>query len=244
MGYIRGGQIADDWEQFLAAGGHRGIDAVDIHHYPRMRPPEFIEELLEDLNRRMERHGGRKPIWLTEYGYYADDDPWAVPMPNSGFNRPLRNEALQCAYAVRWATLCLANGVDKIFYHAGTCDGVNRDSLQGVFFEYAGQPHAIYAAQAVMSHLFTTSCRFARKLSLGDGVRAYQFRDGPRGFAVVWAPAGVKAKPVALANERLMAWDIMGRPQKGRTFTPGGTPVYVVGEGVDDEAFAAGMERR
>ena len=76
--------------------------------------------------------------------------------------------------------------------------------------------------------------RWEGKLSLGDGVRAYQFRDGPRGFAVVWAPAGVKAKPIALANEKLVAWDIMGRPQKGRTFTPGGTPVYVVGEGVDD----------
>ncbi len=172
------GPIEGDFEQFFAAGGHKGIDAIDIHHYPRLRAPEFVEELLEGLNKQMERHGGRKPIWLTEYGYYADDEPWAIPMPNSGFNRPLRSESLQAAYAVRWATMCLANGVDKIFYHAGTCDGVNRDSLQGIFYEYAGQPHKIYAAQAVMSHLLTPTGKFVKRLKLGEGVKGYLFRDG------------------------------------------------------------------
>ena len=243
IGYLRSGQIEGDFEKFFAAGGLEGVDAVDIHHYPRMRPPEFAEELLEGLNAQMDRHGGRKPLWLTEYGYYADDEPWAVPMPNSGFNRPLRSESLQAAYAVRWATIMFANGVAKIFYHAGTCDGVNTDSLQGIFYEYAGQPHKIYAAQAVMAHFFTTACRFVTKLSLGEGVRAYLFRDGARRFAVVWAPAGAKPGKIALADDKLQLWDLMGRPQKARAFTPDGTPVYVVAEGISDEAFAAGMKR-
>ncbi len=241
IGYLRAGQIADDFEQFFAAGGHKGIDAIDVHHYPRLRSPEFVEALLEGLNAQMERHGGRKPIWLTEYGYYADDDPWAIPMPHGQFNRPLRSEALQCAYAVRWATLCLANGVDKIFYHAGTCDGVNADSLQGIFFEYDGQPHQIYAAQAVMSHLLTTGCRFVRKLPLGEGVRACLFRDAARCLAVVWAPRDAKPQTVRLANDKLELWDLMGRPQKARAFTPDGTPVYVVADGLTAEAFAAGL---
>ncbi|MFW6164363.1 MAG: hypothetical protein ACODAJ_16460 [Planctomycetota bacterium] len=242
MGYVRGGQIEQDWEQFLAAGGHEGVDTMDIHHYPRIRPPEFIEPLLVTLGEQMARHGGRKPLWLTEYGYYADDAPWAVPLPHSRFNRPLRSEALQCAYAVRWAALCFANGVDKILYHAGTCDGVNRDSLQDIFFEYAGRPHAVYAAQAVMSHLFTTSCRFVRQLSLGEGVRAYLFGDEGRSFAVVWAPAGARPRRVAVQDQRLAVWNIMGRPREGRTFTPDGTPVYVVGDGVDAETVAASLK--
>jgi len=240
IGYLNDGQILDDWKQFLDAGALEVIDAVDIHHYPRLRPPEFIEPLLEKLNAEMDEHGGRKPIWLTEYGYYADDEPWSVPLPNSGFNVPLESEQLQAAYAVRWATIMFAGGVDKIFYHAGTCDGLNRDSLQGIFYEYAGQPHKIYAAQAVMSHLFTPTCQFAKRLALGDDVKAYLFRDGQRTVAVVWAPTA-KPGPIRVESDKIQLWDIMGRPQRPRRFTPSGTPVYLVGEGLSDEAFGAAL---
>ncbi len=242
IGYLNDGQILDDWNQFLDAGALEVIDAVDIHHYPRLRPPEFIEPLLEKLNALMDRHGGRKPIWLTEYGYYADDEPWAIPMSNSGFNIPLESERLQCAYAVRWATIMFAGGVDKIFYHAGTCDGINSDSLQGIFYEYAGRPHQIYAAQAVMSHLLTPRCALVKRLDVGEGVKAYLFRDGRRAFAVVWAPAGAKPKPVRLNGDKLQLWDLMGRPQSVRKFTPTGTPVYILADGLSDEAFEAALE--
>ena len=241
IGYLRDGQILDDFAKFFEAGGLEGIDAVDIHHYPRIRPPEFAEPLLEGLNALMDKHGGRKPIWLTEYGYYADDEPWAVPMPSSGFNRPLASESLQCAYAVRWATLMLANGVDKVFYHAGTCDGVNSDSLQGIFYEYGGQPHKIYAAQAVMSHLFTPACRFVKRLALGQGAKGYLFRDGGRLVAVVWAPRGVRPKPIELGDNRLRVWDIMGRPQKAGRLALSGTPLYVLANGVSVDAFVGAL---
>ena len=240
IGYLNDGQILDDWKRFLDAGALEVIDAVDIHHYPRLRPPEFIEPLLEQLNAQMDEHGGRKPIWLTEYGYYADDEPTSVPLANSGFNVPLESEQLQAAYAVRWAAIMFAGGVDKIFYHAGTCDGLNRDSLQGIFYEYAGQPHKIYAAQAVMSHLFPPTCKFAKRLALGEGVKAYLFRDGQRTVAVVWAPTA-KPKPIRLGSDKIEIWDIMGRPQSSRQFTPSGTPVYLIGEGLSDEAWEAAL---
>ncbi len=240
MGYLRGGQILDDWKQFLDAGALEVVDAVDIHHYPRLRPPEFIEPLLAKLNAEMDAHGGRKPIWLTEYGYYADDEPTSVPLPHSSFNVPLESEQLQAAYAVRWATILFAGGVEKVFYHAGTCDGLNRDSLQGIFFEYAGQPHKIYAAQAVMSHLFPPTCRFAERLALGEGVRAYLFRDSRRTVAVVWAPTG-QGEPIRLQGDGLRLWDLMGRPLPGHEFTPSETPVYLLGEDLSDEAFQAAL---
>lgn len=242
MGYISEGQIMKDFEEFFAAGGLAACDAVDIHHYPRIRPPEFIEPLLEQLNALMDKHGRRKPLWLTEYGYYATDTPWIVPLPHHDFDTPLPSERVQAEYAVRWATLCFANGVEKIFYHAGTCGGINDGSLQGVFFEYGGQPRRIYAAQAVMAHLFTPTCRFAKKLALGEGVRAYLFRDGQRHICVVWAPKGSKPRPIRLAEEKLVLWDIMGRPQKARDFTPSGDPAYIIAEGMtDDAAFEAGI---
>jgi hypothetical protein len=240
IGAISEGQIMEDFRQFFAAGGLAAIDAVDIHHYPRTRPPEFIEPLLEKMNALMDQHGGCKPMWLTEYGYYADDAPWAVPMPHQGFNRPLRSEALQCAYIVRWTALCVANGVEKIFYHAGTCDAVNRDSLQGIFYEFGPAPHKVYAAQAVLAHLFPPTSRFVHKLDRGDGTRAYLFQDGKRLVCVVWSHGGAR-RPLRLADDGLVLWDIMGKPLEARTFTPSEMPVYVIGNGVSVERFVAGL---
>lgn len=232
IGGIAGGGMSRDWLEFVEAGGLAPIDAVDIHHYPRIRPPEFMEEMLREFNKMLDEHGGRKPIWLTEYGYYADDDPSTVPMEYSEFDIPLENERLQAAYVVRWNVIMLAGGVEKIFYHAGTCDGVNRDSLQGIFFEYGGQPHKVYAAQAVMSRLLPPGCRFAESLPLGEGVRAYRFQDSQRALLVVWVPSGARARPVELRDDRLEALDLMGRPLAGKTFTPNEYPVYVAGQGV------------
>ncbi|MCR4415820.1 MAG: carbohydrate binding domain-containing protein [Thermoguttaceae bacterium] len=229
IGGIGDGQMLDDFKAFFAAGGLEAADAIDIHHYPTLRPPEFLEGPLARLVAAMEQHGPRKPIWMTEYGYYADDEPWAVPMPHEGFNRPLPSEQVQAEYAVRWAVIALAGGVEKIFYHAGTCGGVNSDSLQGVFYEYGGQPHKIYAAQAVMAHLLAPTMKFQRRLPLGEGVRAYLFGDGKRFVAVIWAPRKVKPKPIRL-GAKAEVLDLVGRRVETRQLTPSGTPVYVTGE--------------
>jgi len=131
----------------------------------------------------------------------------------------------------------LARGVEKIFYHAGTCDGLNRDSMQGIFYEYGGTPHKGYAAQAVMASLFTPACRFVKRLDMGEGVRGYLFRDGERLVACVWAPSGAKPRPLHLANDRMQLLDLMGRPQSARQFTPDGTPVYIVADGMGESEF-------
>lgn len=240
IGALHAGQIMDDFEKFFAAGGLAAVDAVDIHHYPTIRPPEFVEDLLVKLNGLMDKHGGRKPIWLTEYGYYADDEPWSIPLPRHGFDNPLPNEQIQAEYAVRWATLMLANGVDKVFYHAGTCGAINRGSLEGVFYAYAGAPKKIYAAQAVMASLLTPATQFVKRLPLPGEMRGYLFRDGPWAVAVIWAPSRSKPTPVRITNDKLILWDLMGRPQSARQFTPSATPVYVMGE-LSDAAFAAAL---
>lgn len=243
IGYITEGQILDDFGKFFAGGGLEAADAIDIHHYPGIRPPEFLEGLLEKLNALMDKHGRRKPIWLTEYGYYADDDPATVPLPNHGFDKSVGSERLQAEYAVRWATIGLAGGIEKIFYHAGTCHGLNGDNMQGVFFKYGGQPRRIYAAQAVLAQLLTPTARFVKQLALGDGTKTYLFRDGERLVAVAWSTGRARPATVKLTDPRLQLWDLMGRPQPDRQFTPTGSPVYVVAEGVSDETFAAALRR-
>ncbi len=237
IGYLREGETMEDFEQFFAAGGLDACDAIDIHHYPRIRPPEFIEAPLARLGSQMEKHGGRKPIWLTEYGYYADDQPWAVPIANSGFDSPLPSEQVQSEYAVRWTTMMLAGGVEKVFYHAGTCDGINSDSLQGIFYEYAGTPHKIYAVQAVMANLFTPATNFVKRLSLNGGARGYVFHSDERAIAVLWSTADATPEPIRLTDERVRLWDIVGRPQPARELTPSETPIYLVAEGTTAEVF-------
>ncbi|HPM79942.1 MAG TPA: carbohydrate binding domain-containing protein [Candidatus Anammoximicrobium sp.] len=237
IGYLSEGQILEDFEKFFAAGGLAAADAIDIHHYPRLRPPEFFEGPLQKLNALMDQHGGRKPIWLTEYGYYADDDPATVPLVHHGFNQPLAGERQQSEYAVRWAVLNFANGVDKIFYHAGTCDGLNQDSLQGIFFEYGGTPHKIYAAQAVMAHFLTPASKFVGRLTLASSIRAYLFRDGDRLVCVVWADHETAAQKIALGSDKVSVFDLMGRPMAGGRFTPSSTPVYVTTDGLTDDEF-------
>lgn len=137
--------------------------------------------------------------------------------------------------------MLFANGVARIFYHAGTCDVVNRDSLQGIFFEYGGEPHMIYAAQAVMAHLFTPACRFVKRLTPGDSIKGYLFRDGTRLVGVVWALPGAAPRSIRLEDKRLRLRDIMGRPGATRGFTPTETPEYIIGDGLPVEAFEAGL---
>ncbi|MCU0980844.1 MAG: endo-1,4-beta-xylanase, partial [Pirellulaceae bacterium] len=242
IGYVSEGQILEDFEKLFAAGGLAAADAIDIHHYPRIRPPEFIEGPLQKLNDLMDKHGGRKPIWLTEYGYYADDDPATVPLAHGGFDQPLASELQQCEYAVRWAVLNLAHGVDKIFYHAGTCDGLNQDSLQGIFFEYGGTPHKIYAAQAVMAHFLTPTAKFVGRLTLDAATRGYLFRDRDRLVCVVWADRDDAAKEITLEGDKVALCDLMGRPQAARRFTPSGTPVYLTADGLTDDEFRAAVK--
>ena len=49
IGGLNDGQIMDDFERFFAVGGLAAVDAVEMHHYPGVRSPEFIEGLAEKL---------------------------------------------------------------------------------------------------------------------------------------------------------------------------------------------------
>ncbi|MGO8752010.1 MAG: carbohydrate binding domain-containing protein [Thermoguttaceae bacterium] len=242
IGGLNDGQIMEDFERFFVAGGLAAVDAVDIHHYPGMRSPEFIEGLAEKLGSLMDKHGNRKPIWLTEYGYYANDEPWAIPATYEGFDSPLPSEQTQAEYAVRWATILLANGVDKIFYHAGTCGEINRANLEGVFYQYGGEPQKIYAAQAVMAHLLTPNCRPVKRLPLAGTARGYLFRDGEATIGILWDPSRGRAEAaIELSDARLKIWDVVGRPQSTHHVALSGAPVYVLGCGQSDAEFEAAL---
>jgi hypothetical protein len=228
--------------EFIKLGGLKNIDIFTLHYYPGRTPPEQLEPWFQRLGGMMDRYGIRRPIWITETAYSADDDPWITPA-NVYLTTPayLASERMQAEYEVRYNTILLANGVEKIFYHAGTGSAINHDNLFTMFLRYGSQPYKSYASQAVQAKLLTPACKFVKRLLPGEPLRAYLFHDGRRAVAVVWAPAGAKAKAVELGGDKLQLWDMMGRPQSARTFTPGESPMYVIGEGTSVEEFDQGL---
>jgi len=92
-----------------------------------------------------------------------------------------------------------------------------------------------------MAHLLTPGSKFVRRLPLDPAVKAYLFRDGRRLVCVVWAVPSERPQLLRLKSPELRLFDIMGRPMPERQCTPGGTPVYVVAEGVSDDQFEAAV---
>ena len=76
----------------------------------------------------MRAHGGPKPVWITEWGCYADDDPPCVPQTvgDATMNRcRWPSERAATEHIVKFTAVGFAHGVRKIFFHAGTCGTIN-----------------------------------------------------------------------------------------------------------------------
>jgi hypothetical protein len=225
-----------DFEPFFLAGGLKSIDVFTLHIYPA-EPPEFIEALLQQLNAAMDRHGGRRPIWVTECAYYADDEPWALPVTNPCGH--LASERDQAAYLVRMSTIFLANGVEKVFFHSGLGSGINHTNPWTMFLRYNGEPYQCYASHAIMARLLSPTCRFIKQIPLEREVRAYLFQDTTRALAVVWTPENAKTAMLRLSRADLQIVDLMGHEHAATSFAPSAMPCYLIGNSLS----AADLEK-
>jgi len=93
-----------------------------------------------------------------------------------------------------------------------------------------------------MARIFPPTCRFIKRLTLGDGLSGYLFQDGEQLAAVVWAVDGFRARTIRLRSEKLRLLDIMGRKQAAPELKASGTPVYIVSEGMSVPAFEAALQ--
>src|SRR5690606_15366164 len=83
---VIGGFSAEPWrytKDFIQSGGLKFVDILNIHNYGGFAPPESFIPEMDSLLSYMDQYGTRKPIWITEYAYYATDDlpwtPWEPP---------------------------------------------------------------------------------------------------------------------------------------------------------------------
>jgi len=255
MGGIGGGPDTLTREA-IEAGCLKHIDIFNIHTYPGGRAPEGFIAAMDRLLARMAERGGRKPIWITEFSYYGDDDPPRRPFIPDGRSwseqRLLAGER-QCAeYTLRFLVVMLSRGVEKVFLHSGASGSVNNPALECCLFRYGGIPRKVFPALAVFTDLVGPAPSFVREAAIGRTGHCVLFSNGSRRIHVLWNPdptnrATVRTEPVASGvrdeppilhtkggapvlrvGRDAVRLDMMGRPLPAGPLLLGPSPVYVI----------------
>lgn len=212
---------------FVKQGGLRWVDVVDLHLYDPPRPMDSYEETFRTYAELMQAHGGAKPVWITEWGCYADDDPPSMPhtVGDQTMNRcRWPSERAATEHIVKFAAVSFAHGVRKLFFHAGTCGPINGSDAGGVLFEYGGTPRKMYAGVAVLTRLLGVPDECVQK-SVRGSQRVYVFRTGGRYVAVAWQEAADE-RPLKLAPQ-VTAFDIMGNELPADRVSLTASPIYL-----------------
>jgi hypothetical protein len=216
-------------KELIDAGAMQCCDALVLHLYPgRMAPEGFIDQT-DTLLQNMDNGGGRKPIWVTEFAYYGDDDAPSRPyVPGQGWaeSRLLADERQCVDYTIRLFALMMARNTKKFFFHAGVGGDVNEPYYDCSYFKYGGAPAKLFPALAVYADLLGDNWRFAKEKRLGDDGFCEGFETGKQSVLVLWQARGQAAVTVPADVTCL---DIVGRPVTARPVTLSSTPVYLVG---------------
>jgi Carbohydrate binding domain len=233
VGGISANLTAGLTRQFVEQGGLQWVDVFDLHMYDPARPAETFEEPFSALEELMRAHGGPKPVWITEWGCYADDDPACLPesVGDATMNRcRWPSERAAAEHIVKFTAVSFAHGLRKIFFHAGTCGTINGPDAGGVLFEYGGAPRKMYPAVAALTRLLGVPEACVKSLH-SDGEHAYVFRTGDKEVAITWCEAG-HSRPLRL-NRAVQACDIMGNSLPASEAVLGESPLYLVSKAPD-----------
>jgi len=175
----------------------------------------------------MEARGQVRPIWVTEIGCYADDDPPTLPFSvgDEAMNRSLRPSEYRAAIdLVKFAAVMGAAGVKKVFYHAGTCGALNENTAGNTFFEYGGEPRKMYAAQAVLSDFLGADWNFVGKWGQDQMLQGFRFQSKGREVVVIWS----RVPTTVSVPQGYQVWDIMGNPSDLSLQEVTDEPVYLI----------------
>lgn len=229
-GYSAPPHMLELYKPMFTSGGLRFCDAVSIHWYPG-EAPEGISASLQRLQDLMRAQGSEKPLWMTEFAYYADDDPDPI---KRGWPSFVESEWLQAVWNMRACVLMLANGVEKIFYHIWPTR-LNSDIGSLIFFEYAGAPRKIAATQAALSYFLGEKPRCVyRAPHFEEDKHLYLFASPPylkqpgrqlTYVAVVWAEGEASAGK-AISGARY--FNCGGTPLTGKSIPIGEAPLFAL----------------
>jgi hypothetical protein len=215
--------------EVIEAGCLDYVDTFVLHTYPGRMPPERFLPQMDELLQLMDEHGGRKPIWVTEFSYFANDDPPADPFIGSGAwpeDRLLADERQGAEYTVRLFAVLMARGVEKVFVHAGIGGEVNKPYYDCPFFKYGGAPAKVLPALAVYTDLMGSKARFAGEGDLGEGAYCMAFETGTQAVLVLWRGEG---ETRIFVPDGVTCLDFMGCTLPDGPAVISSTPIYLVG---------------
>ncbi|MCX8035943.1 MAG: carbohydrate binding domain-containing protein [Candidatus Sumerlaeia bacterium] len=219
--------------EVIEAGILDVVDLFNLHMYPGSRLPESYLPEMDTLLSQMDKHGGRKPVWITEMSYYGADDlprsPFTPSRNNWAEERLLSGERECAELTVRYFVVMLSRGVEKIFIHSGASGSVNQPNFECCLFAYGGAPRKSAAAMAVLTDLLGPNPKPAAEKMIGDTVHCFAFETGQRAVLVLWTTDEDKQSKVSVAAQNVECLDLMGNPIAVRPLTLSPTPVYLVG---------------
>ena len=219
--------------EFIERGGLQFVDVFDLHDYDPARPAESFADSFRSLEALMRAHGGPKPVWISEWGCYADDDPPCVPptVGDATMNRcRWPSERAATEHLVKFTAVSFAYGVRKIFFHAGTCGPINGADAGGVLFEYGGAPRRMFAGVSALTRLLGVPDSCERRVER-DGTCAYFFSTGGHTLAIAWR-SGAGQRPLKPVPG-VIVYDLMGNRVEATAVALGETPIYLVGAGAE-----------
>jgi len=221
----------------IEAGCLKHVDIFNLHMYPGTRAPEgFIPEM-DTLLGLMDENGGRKPIWITEFSYYATDELPCQPFFEAEWSwaRLLDSERRCAEYTIRYFVIMLAHGAEKIFLHAGQNPGANQWDFTCCLFADEGAPRKALPALAVFTELMGPSPKCVGGKTFGQAAYCYAFETGKRSVLVYWTTADESARRVTLPRAGVERLDIMGNVMPAGNASTSSAPseaegpVYIVG---------------
>jgi hypothetical protein len=217
--------------EVIEAGCLRYVDTFNLHPYPGAARPEFYLPQMDKLLRLMDAHGGRKPIWVTEFSYWAADDlPCRPFLPNVWCWATLLDSERRCAeYTVRFFTIMLGRGAKKVFVHAGSNGSANEWNFECCLFTHGGAPRKVFPALGVLTELMGPKPVYAGERSFAQAGHCFAFETGNRAVLVLWAEKEGEDTAVAVPAAASECLDIMGRTVSTGPISLSTAPIYVVG---------------
>jgi len=174
------------YRETLAGGLGAVVDALNIHAYPRTDSPEHVATLLSDFG-ALARIGVDRPlpVWATEFGYFADDDPGPRAIPQTLFGT-LASERECATYTVQVIAAMLATGVDRVFLSTWPEPPNVATATTDPFFEWDGQARKPLAAVAAFTSIMGPAPESQGVEIVGGAVTAFLFENASGAVAAIW----------------------------------------------------------
>ncbi len=218
-------------QQLFQAGALSYMDALSVHPYRYLLPPEGIGDDIARVQALMRQYdgGSPRPIWVTEFGWYTNPHPWPGQIAIT--------EADQAKFLVRGYALLLAAGVARAYWYELVDSG--SDPPMGLLRSANDPlgpftPKPAFAAMATLARELA-GATYVRTESTLDGVYSLRFDRQGRDLRLMWSvnPGG-NTLAVSTSGD-LTVTDLMG---SSSTLAPSGgqvsltltdSPVYVLG---------------